>query len=249
MGDDIFEMLESGDKPFQQPTAQQQEQRPSYQNNNFSNRPKKVTLWDSTDIKPYKIELSELKRTKKTFGVFLHSTKDSIPKDMEERFVNFAKALFTKGYTFRYNGDKNDKISLAIIALPNSKVDCYLPWKKYNEEFVNPVTISPSEKAYGIAFNSHGKFMKLPSSVRAILSRDVHVVLGKDCNDPIDIALIYNLDGSEMVDRKTDYKQQGNTTFILKVTADSDIPVFNLKSDGSTQRLIEFIKTHSDHQA
>jgi hypothetical protein len=244
--DDIFDMLESDEKAFQQPAAQTQQETKNTYTNNF-NKPKKVSLWDSEDIKPVKISVSDMSRSKKTFGVFLHSVKEPLSPEMEERFINFAKALFTKGYTFRYNGDKSDQLALKIVALPNSKVDCYLPWKKYNEEFMNPVTMSPSEKAYGIAFNSHGRFMKLPPSVRAILSRDIHVMLGKDCNDPLNIALIYNLDGSETVDKKTDYKQQGNTTFVLRVTGESDIPVFNLKTDNSTQRLIEFIKAHTEH--
>jgi hypothetical protein len=236
--DELYDMLESGDKPFQQ-------QAPKQEYRKFdSNRPKKVSLWDKVDFTPIKINLDSLKRTKKTFSFFTNNSKEALPEDVQDKILKIARVLFGKGYTFRYNGDKQDALGLKIVEIPDSKVECYLPWKKFNEEFTNPVMSAPSEKGYGVAINNHSKFLVLPPAVRAILAREAHVILGTECTDPLDIAIMYNLDGSEVVDKTTDYKKQGNTTFPIKILNESDIPVFNFKSNTSIDRLIDFIKIH-----
>ena len=236
--DDIYDMMETGEKPFQQ---QQQAPKPEWKKYD-NNRPKKVSLWDKTDFTPQSIKLNELARTKKTFSLFTNNVKETIPADVQDKILKISRVLFTKGYTFRFNGDKQDLTVAKILEMPECKIESYLPWKKFNEELTNPLVVSPSEKSYSIAINNHTKFMAVPPAVRAILAREVHVILGTECNNPLDIAIIYNLDGSEVVTKGTDYKSQGNTTFPIKILNECDIPVFNFKSNTSVDRLIEHIK-------
>jgi len=263
--DDILGLLASDEKPFKPKVDEEPAAKPAYQNYNnnnnssynngggykkydgnkqFQNKPKKESLWDKKDIKPIKIDMGLMAKTKKTFGFSVHSSKEAVPEEIEEKLINISKVLFSKGYTFRYNGDKEDKTALKIVDLPNSKVDCFLPWKKYNEEFTGAILNYPIETAYGIGVNNHKIFMDLGPSIRAILSRDVHICLGKECTEPLDIMLMYNLDGTEVLSKTTDYKKLGNTNFYIRICSESNIPVYNFNKAESVTRLIEFLKAH-----
>lgn len=236
--EDVLDMLGLEDKPFQV-------HKPAPQNNGYKDynkdRPKKISLWDKTDFKAYKFDTAAFKPTK-TFAIFTHNAKEALPEDVQDNVIKIARVLFAKGFTFRYNGDKGDTLQIKIVDLPESKVDCYLPWKKFNEEFTNPKMVSPTETAYNAAFSNHTKFLDLSPAVRAILSRDVHVITGEACDEPLNLVLMYNKDGSEVIDKKSDFKMQGNTVFPMRICNELNIPLFNIKASVSFQRLVEYIK-------
>lgn len=218
----------------------------SYNNNNGGFKKdgeKKKSLWDREDIKPVKVDLSNFKKTKKTFSVATHG-QEAVPLEQYETIIKLAKVLFTKGYCFRYNGDKNNPLALAILNLENSKSEIFLPWKSFNDEFNKPVKAYPSEEAYGIALNNHIKFKEFKPATRAVFSSNIHVMLGAECKEPLDLLLVHNLDGSEVLAQKPDYKKLGNSAFFLKICNECNIPVYNIAKDDCVKRLAEFIKEH-----
>lgn len=233
--DDLLDLLDSDEKPF----------KAREENNNSVKKQNGVNLWEKTDFKAIKIDVGSLRKTGRSFSVGYHIDKDHLPEEVEEKFLEIAKILGAKGYTFRHNGNVDDRLQNAILKIEDLKVESYLPWKKFNIDIKKPVITSPSEKGYGIAFNSHKVFTKLPPAIRAILANQVHTLLGKECNDPVNLLIGYSSCGSEAIVKDMDYKKSGNLTFFLKVCGDANIPVFNLKSDTAIKRLAEFIKTNS----
>lgn len=227
--DDILDLLDSNEKPF----TEQKEK-----------KPKKVNLWDNENITPIKIDVGLFAKIKKTFAFANFSNKEPIDSDLEDKLVNIAKVLFSKGYTYRYNGDKDDTAAIKMASLLNAKIDVYLPWKKFNEDIALPLMACPNEVGYGIGFKYHKTFMKLPPSIRAITSRDSNILLGVTGTEPVDILLVYNLDGSESITKTTDYKKMGNTVYPIRIAAEANIPVYNIKNEESINRLINFIKSH-----
>lgn len=234
MEDELFDLLDSDDKPFKE-----QEKEPA-------SKPKKENLWEKTDFKPLKVDPSTFSKSGKSFTISYNTQAGELSSDVREKLTEVAKVLKTKGYRFRSCADGKDQLNKDIIGLEGIKVDTYLPWKKFNLDATNTIRFNPTEKAYSIAFNSHKVFMKLPPAVRAILSSQVHCLLGKECNDPVDLMITYTNCGSEAITKNMDYKTTGSVTFLLKVCGDSNIPVFNLKKDDFMTRFVEFIKSKED---
>lgn len=239
--DDLLDLLESNEKPFQET----QVERPQYQNQNrqFNSGPKKVSLWDKQDFTPAKVDPGTFKTHSKLFTIKAHSTTGTIPASITERFIEISKVLATKSFGYRYGGRSDDTLQSDIIKTEGLKTEIYLPWKKFNVD-VKTDHISPTEKAYSIALNSHKVFYKLPPAVRAVISNDVHLLLGEDCNTPLDFLLVYSECGSEALSKQVDYKKLGPIVFLLKVAGDANIPVFNFKNEDAVKRLVDFIKSH-----
>ena len=229
--DDIFDLLDSEEKPF------------AKKENTSSTAQKKENLWDKEDFKPLKLDPSTFKKTKKTFAVSYHVPDGELSSEVHDKLVEVAKVLIAKGYTYRTSADSKDTLNKDILDLDGVKAETFLPWKKFNLEAKNLIRYSPTEKAYSIAMNSHKVFMKLPAAVRAILSSQVHSLLGKECTEPVDLMITYTNCGSEAIVKKMDFKTTGSVTFLLKVCGDANIPVFNLKTDSFTTRLSEFVKS------
>jgi hypothetical protein len=228
MDDDILKLLESEEKPFERVKEVPND--------------KKVNLWDKEDIKPVKIDPSSFKRERELFGITYFTGDSSLPEEIESKLKEIANTLAHKGYIFRSGADGKNELNNSILKLEGINYEHFNPWKKFNLDVKNVKLQSPTEKAYGIAHNSHRAFYKVPSSVRAILSKEVHLMLGENCDEPIKMLIVYTKCGSEGLKFKMDYKLTGGVAFLLKIAEDSNIPVFNLKNDDAIKRLVEFMK-------
>ena len=260
--DDILDIMGSDTAVSEYEKPKQQEQAKSNYNNNNngynnynkggynSNKPKKENLWEKNTFNPIKIDVPNFKRTKKTFAIATHGREELSVVDID-KFVKIAKVLFTKGYTFRWTGDKKDLVGTAIIKLENAVVDVYLPWKKFNEDMNSPVKTSPTAYAYGVAANNHKLFnpnpskpeMQLAPAARAIFANRVHVMLGDNCLDPLDIILIHTASGDEVITRETNYKALGDTAFYIRICNESNIRLYNISKDESIKKFSEYLKS------
>lgn len=232
MEDDILGLLESDEKPFA-PAAK------------TATEKSKINYWEETDIPARKVDVSALKHDQKAYGICVYIGRDKeLSSDLKTKFIELAKVLNTKGYTFRHSGDSKDSMQNSILDLDDMKSESYLPWKKFNSDITTPTLAKPVGDAYEIAINSHKGYAKLPGAVRTILARDVHVTLGKDLVHPISFLLAYTDNGVESLDGKVDFKVTGNLAFYLKVAEDANVPVFNLKNSDAIKRLIDYIKSN-----
>ena len=204
----------------------------------------KINYYENPDIPVKKIDLSKLKTPAKEYTICLWVPKgEEVPQEIKDKTLKIAMSMGAKGYTVRHTGDSKDALQTAIIEAEGVKFDSYLPWKKFNANIEAPKVFKGTPSAYGIAANSHRGFKKLPNAVRAILARDVMSILGPDCMSPVTLLLAYTKCGSEAISREMDFKVTGNLSFMLKVAGDSNVPVFNLKNEDATTRLIELLKS------
>jgi len=232
---DILDMLESDDKPFVEQRAKENEEPQS--------SGKKINFWEETDIPKIKIDPSTIHRVDKSYAILLNIGNVNVPENIQEKIKELVQALSTKGYIFRYSGDTIPFL-MKIATSDSTIMDMYVPWKKFNKELPNvtPKLHKMSDKAYGIAAYYHKGFAKLPNGVRAILARDVHILLGEDCKRAVSFMITYTEDGCESKD-KIDYKTTGTVSFGITIASEANIPIFNLKNDDAISRLIEYIKT------
>jgi hypothetical protein len=231
---DLFDILESGEPAFKHEKSTS-----SY--NKDRNQPKKESLWDKTNIVPVKIDVTTFNKTGKTFSIVLPNQNTKIPDSVLEKMKELSKVLSQRGYTYRHLGAYDDVVQNEITSVAGIKVESYRPWKKFNPNII-PANPELTEKSYGIAVNSHRAFATLPSPVRAILATNVQLLLGRDCNNPLDLLITYSECGSEALGKNVDYKILKNLTFMYKVCEDSNIPVFNLKNDDAIQRIATYTK-------
>lgn len=229
---DILDMLESNEtafKPVKEDTVSK------------SKESGKIDLWTDTDIDGVKVDTNSVHSVDKSFTVLISRTgDDNIPDDIVEKLSELVKALSTKGFIFRYNGDSNDILN-NITKLSGTILDVYLPWKKFNTDVTAKLT-KPTLQAYKHAAYYHKAFSKLPNSVRAILASQVHVLLGDDLKRKLSFIIAYTPDGCESK-ADIDFKKTGTASFPITVADEVGIPIFNLKNKDSLNRLIEYIKT------
>lgn len=204
---------------------------------------KKVNLWDKTDFDPLKIDSDTFKKTGKTFTVAFSKQGKDIDEATLGSFLKVAKVLASRGYTFRYNGSSEDKLQNSILALDGMVSEIYLPWKNINKNISSPTLAYPTETAYRMAAALHKSFAKLPASVRAILASDIHSMLGKECNSPVDLLLAHSPCGSEKFVKEQDFKKLGYLSFYLSITKATAVPVFNLQKEDAINRIVEFLKS------
>lgn len=239
--EDMFKLLDTDEKPFKDSESASNNYKKPYTGGG-ADKPKTVSYWDKEDIVPVKIDVSKFNKEGKSFSVATFTGTNKLPADIKEKILEISKILLTKGYKFRHYGAADDELQNEIVSLEMGTKETYLPWKKFNSNITKPYLSLGSGTAYGIAISNHKVFMKLPASVRAILANQVHVMLGKECDNPIDLLLAYTACGSEHIGKGMDYKVTGSLTFFLTVCGESNIPVYNLKKEDCIKRLGEKIK-------
>ena len=234
--EDLLGLLDSEEKPFQE-ADKKPANKPFNKSGTGGN-----DLWSKTEFTPKKLNLTDMKRSGKSFTIYYQTSSKDVPDDAKEKLIKFAKALISKGYVFRHNGSPEDGIQNAILTLDGCVSQTYLPWKKFNINIKEPYLDRCTEDAYSVAFNNHKVFSKLPPTVRCILSRDVHVLTGKNVNDPVDVVFTYSKAGHEAITKNVDYKELGSLSFIYRVIQDLNVTVFNVKNDDASNRLLEYLK-------
>lgn len=240
MADDLLDLLESDDKPFKQDENTKPAEPTAMATYNRNSNNSKINLWEDTDIEPKKVDSADLHSIGKSFTILVFKGENGIPPETVDKLVSITKALTKEGIMFRYNGD-NDPIYHKLLDIDLSKVEMYLPWKKFNTDLTAKMA-KPVETAYHYAAYYHKAFKKLPNPVRTLLARDVHVLLGESCRNPIRFLVCYSADGAETI-KQINFKTTGNISFSISICDMLNIPVFNLGNKDAVSRLVEYVKT------
>lgn len=234
--EDLLDLLESNEKPF---VTTQQQQRKDF-GNRSGNKPQGPSLWDKTDFKVTKLDASLFDKTNHTYSIILVKGENELPEAIIDRAKNIAVLLNTKGFIYRHGSDINDTFQNMLVKLPEFNYECFMPWKKFN--LMVTATAKLSEKAYNLAFTFQKNYIDRPPTVRAILAKDVQIMLGDECKKPLTMLIVYSECGSDKIVKDMDYKKTGPLYFYFKICAEANIPVFNIKSDESFKQLVNFIK-------
>lgn len=225
-----FDSNESSLSESTEPAPQQE--KPKYEN---KSKGTKVNLWED-EIEPVEVDKEGLMRFNRMFTVMSHG---EVPGETIHLIDQLCRSLHSKGFTFRYDGNAQDKASTAAYNAFKDRNEIYLPWKGFNKGVTAKLN-RPSELAYGYASGFNKAFNKLPPTVRAILARNAHVLLGDACNTPVNLCVIYTTDGAE-AKKDINYETTGNMSGIIYACEAIGIPVFNLKNEDVKTRIGEFL--------
>lgn len=243
MEDDILDLLDSNDIPFQDNNTSNNNNS-SNSNKNWSNKPKKESLWDKTDFKPKSIDVSNFKRVTKSFAFYGYDPKNTIKEEFKNKLLNIGKILVAKDYTYRHMGGATDTLANDLLSLDNIKVESFLPWKSFNKDIKEPFLKTATEDAYCIAKAYNKNFDKLPPTIRAINAIWINTILGAYVNNPINFLLVYTeypLDSTIGKNEKVDFSKIGNLYYLIKVCKDANIPVVNITKSNCNEKLKDIL--------
>ena len=231
--DDILDMMDGDDKPF----------KPAETAAVTQNSGKKKNMWEETDIELVKIDPEKMEKPEQVFTIGWYNDRKDLPESVSDKFVEVSKALFSKGYTVRLDGEKTNTVNEEIMSMPNSKYKVYLPWKKFNQDIENPKISQPAECAYKFAVGIDKFFLSTKPAGRAMRARLISMVVGHECKTPAKFLLIYTSCGVEALPKGTNYKTIGpNLSLSMRAAIQSNIPIFNLQKEDAVKRLSEMLK-------
>ena len=103
--------------------------------------------------------------------------------------------------------------------------EIYLPWAGFSKN--SSKLFNPSENAYQIASETHPYFSSLVESVRLLMARNTHQVLGQDTASPSCLVICWTPDAADNVKIKVTSKS-GGTGQALRLAQLHKISVQNL---------------------
>lgn len=233
--DDIMDEL-SGDDGFLTPTDSTTTTAATAKENDD------INYWETAVIPTEDMDTTKMGSLGLSFVVSAFPRND-LPDNVIEQLVKVAAYLVKNGYTFRHTGSADNKLQNEILKIPGINVETFLPWKGYNKDIKTPEMTKPTPKGYRITAGLHRAFTKLPNAVRAIISRDLHSVIGAKCNDKTSLVLCYTTDGSEAWFKGIDFKVMGDVMWYIEIATKASVPIINLGKDGSIARIKELVES------
>ena len=200
--------------------------------------------WGDPNVTPAKIDAADMHRSEKSYNLVVYTAGVELKDGYKKKILELATVLAAKGYKFRHTGSSDDVLQSAILKIDGVSYDSYLPWIKFNTNIKTPKMKRATACGYKIAAGAHRIFAKFKNGPRAVLARNVHAALGADCKDPVNFIIAYTEDAAEGFVKDMDFKVTGDLVFYLNLAKNANIPVFNIKSDESLKRLIEYIKNN-----
>ena len=159
------------------------------------------------------------------------------PSNVLNFFTTAARVLDRNGYILRSGGA--DGADTAFEKGTENK-EIFLPWKKFNGNISELYNIS--SEAYRIAELYHPNWDNLKESFKKFHARNVHQILGKNLDKPVDFVLCWTPDGAETMEETS--KETGGTGQAIRIAWNYQIPIYNLRNEKSKKRFGNFVKEY-----
>jgi hypothetical protein len=157
------------------------------------------------------------------------------PLESLEAMNDFAFAAGAKLVLRSGGADGADSAFEAGARRGNGQCEIFLPWKGFNKN-TSPL-FEVNEKAFVLAESVHprAKFMRRP--VKLLIARNMHQILGKNLDDPVEFVVCWTPDGCES--HETYGLKTGGTGSAIALASKCGVPVYNLYNPTSLQAALE----------
>lgn len=137
------------------------------------------------------------------------------PIEVCRKMTIIAKTMNMHNYTLRSGGAIGAD---SAFELGSTNKEIYLPWKNFNGN--SSELYPPSDRAMSLAekYHSHWKYLKEPA--KKLLARNVHQILGHNCDTPTEFVICWCQD-----------ENKGGTSFALKIAKIYGIKWFNMSKE------------------
>lgn len=163
------------------------------------------------------------------------------PVEIRSVLTEIAEKLAKKGYVLRSGGAAGADQSFEAGCLnAGGAMEIFLPWNKYEGKtadqsqymYTRELDYNSYSIAKRLAETYHPTWDTLTNSVKQLHTRNVHIVLGVQCDTPSRFVVCY-----------TEDENYGGTSQALRIARQLEIPVFNLAKDNSVPDLVSFLKS------
>lgn len=157
------------------------------------------------------------------------------PPEIVRQLADIAGRLKDAGYTARTTGKGAADEGVMITA--GDKCEVHIPWKKFDGIDSKFNKVLP--EALEMVKQYHGAFDSQKDSIKTIIGRGAHLVLGQDLRSPVRFVVCWSQDGLE--NAKDRSAKSGYIGIPVSIASSMKIPVFNLKNPDALRRLNEFL--------
>ncbi len=167
-----------------------------------------------------------MKPWEQTPGPYAGIGSRETPDDVMFLMRGVARALGIYGWTLRSGAapGADTAFELGSDEAQSSK-EIYLPWEKFQGRDM-AVMDRPSPEAMRIAKRYHPAWQSLSPPARLLHARNVHQILGADCDSPSRFVLCWTKDGATHITGP----ETGGTGQAIRIAVAWDVPVYNLKN-------------------
>lgn len=158
------------------------------------------------------------------------------PPNELARMTRTAERLAGMGYTLRSGAAPG--ADSAFEAGAGAGKEIYLPWRAFNGSTSS--FVEPTRDAYDVAACLHPAWDRLPPSVRKLMARNSHQILGSDLKTPVSLVICWTEDGAENEDERS--AATGGTGQAIALASRWGIPVFNFAKPDAGERLRDFVE-------
>jgi len=129
------------------------------------------------------------------------------PKNIQELMIKIARHLEEIGFLLRSGGAVGADIAFENGVNDNDNKEIFLG----NNENIPKIAFDIAEKFHPIYYSLKPYVMKL-------MARNSQIILGENCNDPVNYVICWTLNGKEI----------GGTSQGLRIAREYNIPIYNL---------------------
>lgn len=148
--------------------------------------------------------------------------------------TSISTQLSTTGWHLR-SGHGSGADQAFEVGMPKSQKTVFVPYIGFNNSLPEPhyVETEFTSELLQIAADHHRYWDKLIDDHKALMARNVQIILGEQMNEPVS-CVIYWQPLTNNIDSK------GGTNHSLRVARSYDIPCFNIGDDYDLRKLCEF---------
>lgn len=163
-------------------------------------------------------------------GIGSRETPDNILEEMGRLAGHFA----SRGWTLRSGGAPGADTAFEWSCCgAKGAMEIFLPWKRFNNNTSDLFDIP--DAAYQISKQYHPAWERLTTPVRKLMARNAQQVLGKNLDSPSTFVVCWTPDGC--TSHETRKQKTGGTGQAISIASESGIPVINLQTDDSLERI------------
>lgn len=154
----------------------------------------------------------------------------SSPSDVTHSMTSIARQLSPTGWCLRSGNATGADQAFQKGAIHKN---IFLPWNGFNGGYTNhqdTVYLPPCDKQIEIAARHHPAWERCSSGAKALLARNVPIILGEHLDDPVEMVITWFPEG-----------YSGGTTHALRIASTYGVPVFNIRELEDQSNMVKFI--------
>lgn len=173
--------------------------------------------------------------TIKYAGIGSRKTPDYVLKWMR----GFGCVAARLGFLLRSGGANGADITFEIgCDTFGGLKEIFLPWPEFNGS--TSLLHTPSTDAFELAEQIYGdRWNLLSHGSKKMMARNCHQILGPDLDDRVDFVVCWTPDGATTAEERS--KATGGTGQAIALASSLGIPIFNVKNEGVTGELMDYI--------